>query len=42
LIKAAIAYEVLIPQTSLIAHEKLSKLGSEEPEFIKIPLYYAQ
>lgn len=42
MVKAAITYEVLIPQTSLIAFEKVQKLGTEESEFVKIPLYFAQ
>lgn len=42
MVRASITYEVFIPQTSLIAFEKITKLGPELSELVKVPLFYAQ
>ena len=34
-------FEVLCPETALIAYEKIANLNGVEPEFVKIPLNIA-
>jgi hypothetical protein len=40
-VKASVKYDVLFPETALIAYEKITNLQGAEPEFVKIPLNQA-
>jgi len=37
-VEMALKYGLVTSGTALIAHQKIAKLGMEEPEFVKIPL----
>jgi hypothetical protein len=40
-VKASLRFEVLCPETALIAYEKIANLDGVEPELVKIPLNLA-